>query len=196
MEFEEGKGLPWPREVPANWPKVPCDVMYCRCAGIKGEWYRGVGPEPIDSRAKGTLYRLVEMRVGWPIQAFQFERTLVMKDPRGTIGWIMDDPTSIWVGGIEVPRELAKPDEPATEAPCIRRIPVRPIWLGLLSATALHVVTIMGLIALPQRMMRWARQRNGCCQTCGYDMSNLAGCPECGSEQILTRARRSLGQSI
>lgn len=180
MDFSQGEDLLWPRAMPADWPPQPHNVMYCDSRGLKGEWYRGLGPEPPNLHENPTLFRLVEMRVGWPIQTFQFERTLVMPDARGTIGWLMDDSPSAWSGGLPIPDWVPKPDEPLTAAPCIRRVPIRPLWAGLLLTTGLHALALAGLAVIPRWAIRRSRQIRGRCPKCGYDRRSLAVCPECG----------------
>lgn len=183
MDFSQGQALPWPQAVPPDWPPQPHSVMYCDSSGLAGEWYSAHGQEPSNGLLNPTLYRLVKMRVGWPIRTFQFERTLVLPDPRGTIGWMMDDPVSVWSGGLPVPYRVPKPDEALTEAPCIRRVPIRPCWTGFFVSTGLHALALAGLAAAPPWMVHRLRRLRGQCTICGYDLRGMSVCPECGTRQ-------------
>lgn len=184
FDFSESEeSLPWPRSVPSSWPTQPVLMMRCEAHGISGEWFKAYGPEPPTLQANPTVYRLVELRIGWPLRTFQFERTLVLPDARGTIGWMMDEPESVWIGGLEVPDWMPGPDEPLPDAPQIRRIPVRPLWGGFAFAVTLHVIALLAIGLVPWWALRRLRAWRGRCMQCGYGPlpSADARCPECGS---------------
>ncbi len=68
-----------------------------------------------------------------------------------------------------------------------RRAPLRPVWPGFLINTLLYAGAAWLLLALPEgwRIARgrsvWQRRRRGLCPACGYDLSGLTACPECGA---------------
>lgn len=190
FDFSDGSQRDWPRRPPAHWPDAPVRVMYCREPGLSGGWYTGYGPEPADARQNETLFRLVEMRVGWPLHTFEYERTLELPDARGTIGWMMDDPKSMWLSGLPIPEWIPKRDESLTEAPCIRRIPVRPLWGGLAVAVTCHSIVLYVISCIPWWVVRCIRRARGLCASCGYDSRGVRGCPECGDGR---RAPRGVG---
>lgn len=62
------------------------------------------------------------------------------------------------------------------------RLPVRPIWSGLMADTALSSAAWAGVLASSGALLRFQRRRRGVCEHCGYDLRRQRdrGCPECG----------------
>jgi len=153
--------------------------MDCRMTMMNGEWFNGhVDPNIVD--VNPTLFRLVQIRVGWPLGCLAYERTLILQDARGTIEWVMDEPESPWRGGLAVPDWTPELSAPVNEAAFIRRIPIRPIWSGLLVNSALHAGLLGAGVWGAGRLARWRRRARGLCLRCGYDVRGLGRCPECG----------------
>lgn len=65
------------------------------------------------------------------------------------------------------------------------RIPLRPIWVGLLANTFFYGATVLALVA-GLRWMRTRRRRvRGRCVACGYELGEGVGvCPECGLDAV------------
>lgn len=184
MDFVDASRAGSPRRVPETWPQHAPRVMITAAPGLDGVWYSAHGPEPDDDSLNPTLYRLVSVRTGWPIRTFRYERTLEFPNARGTIGWHMDTPDSNWAGGIAIQQWMPRPEESASNEGSIRRIPLRPIWLGLCVATAAHALLMAGLLAAPSFIRRHLRAAGGRCPVCGYDKRGLSQCPECGNTQV------------
>jgi hypothetical protein len=98
----------------------------------------------------------------------------------------------VWDGGLPIPDWVPKPVEPVTDAPSIRRIPIRPMWTRFALATCVHAAALAGLVLGPRWATRRARRVRGRCLRCGYDRHDLSICPECGDT---TRASRAASAS-
>ncbi len=61
------------------------------------------------------------------------------------------------------------------------RLPLRPIFPGFYINTILWAVLVWLTILGPGQFKRWNRKRLGKCIACGYEIADLATCPECGS---------------
>jgi hypothetical protein len=63
-----------------------------------------------------------------------------------------------------------------------RRLPVSPIWAGLISNLLIWSIfwILLGLLWLTVRTAR--RKRRGLCLACGYAAEDLERCPECGTK--------------
>lgn len=63
-------------------------------------------------------------------------------------------------------------------------VPLRPMWRGL----ALNVVVFSGgwiaVLMFEYAGRRWNRVRRGRCRECGYEIGELAVCPECGRPKV------------
>ncbi len=59
-------------------------------------------------------------------------------------------------------------------------IPLRPNWPGLLANVPVHAAIWGVLLVAPGRVRAFIRRRKGLCAHCGYDVQELATCPECG----------------
>lgn len=180
MDFKKGELRPWPRAVNATWPERPDAVQYCESKMISGEWYSGSRSE--DAPDSGTSYDLVEVRVGWPFRTFTYERTLESSG-LGSILLLFDEPDSDWIGGLKVPAWLlswgSSPSGSFASEDRIRRIPLRPLWGGIVVVAGMHAVPIGAAWFGVAWAARWRRRRRERCERCGYDVRGLAVCPEC-----------------
>jgi hypothetical protein len=66
----------------------------------------------------------------------------------------------------------------ATDAP--RSIPLRPLPLGLLVCTLAWSPVGFALIVGGGRLRARLRKRRGLCTACGYNITGVTRCPECG----------------
>lgn len=118
-------------------------------------------PRPLHSRRAftGHVQSIVSTSAGWPWQAGQGRA-------------IMDGtPSRVWREGIPT----------VTIGPVAFKLPLRPIWLGLLGNTLFYAaIVLVMLVAL--RFHRTRRRRGrGRCVACGYELGEGVGvCPECG----------------
>lgn len=73
-------------------------------------------------------------------------------------------------------------DKDNSGSPRVRRLPLRPIWSGLLLDTSVFGACWFGVLFAPGSVRRWRRRCRGRCPRCGYDLRHdlASGCPECG----------------
>jgi hypothetical protein len=62
-----------------------------------------------------------------------------------------------------------------------RRIPLAPMWGGLVGNTLIFGMLIYFFVAISRGIRCRVRQKRGLCLACGYAVENLERCPECGS---------------
>jgi hypothetical protein len=133
---------------------------------------RDAGPRRDTARSAPSFFRQVPsspddrqvelFRAGWPLSCVEGRRTTLgsQRSARGLLA-------------VPLERIGAKP---------MRRVPLLPVWEGLLANTAffaaLFWLAVPGQIAL----RRGLRRRRGRCPGCGYDVAHAdhASCPECG----------------
>lgn len=185
-----GASVARPAQAPASWPDGPWSQDIASSLAIEMRWWEA--HEEVAESYYPTLYRWVEVRVGWPVRTFAYERSLKMPEARGTIGWQMDDPVSAWRGGADVPRWLRPAGSVSIEL-CVRRTPVRPLIGGFGAMVLVHAGALVGLTWVVRRWRAWRLWRTGRCPGCGYSRNGLARCPECGRELEGGRSARSVG---
>lgn len=61
-----------------------------------------------------------------------------------------------------------------------RIIPLRPIWLGFITNTAIFAGILWLAICGPFVLRRFLRNRRSCCSGCGYPVGTSEVCTECG----------------
>jgi hypothetical protein len=157
-------------------------VEEIRGTGVRAEWYSGWGPDPGGDQYP-IMYRILVMRTGWPLPAFQFETTLEAEGLGFLIPMELD---TRWVSGLEVPDDWLPEAEATSDAPRNRRIPVRPCWPGFLMDTMLMTGLMTLVIQGPSVLRRWRRRRRGLCLACGYSREGIpadGACPECNSRR-------------
>ena len=64
-----------------------------------------------------------------------------------------------------------------------RAMPLRPIWMGMITNTIFYAALCMAMLIAPGMVRRRWRRRRGRCAACGYDLRGQieARCPECGA---------------
>lgn len=124
---------------------------------------------------------IIRQRFGWPWRAAYWDTFACTPGPRSNPGLVnaffskaIDRAGPRY--GLAYPRWL-----PAGDRPAWRRLPVLPLWAGLLGDVALYtLVWAMGGFAL-RSARRWRRRTRGRCEWCGYTIGDAANvCPECG----------------
>lgn len=62
------------------------------------------------------------------------------------------------------------------------RLPIRPVWLGLMANAALYCAVFLLLFWWRGRRRQAGRRARNECEACGYALGGLPRCPECGQE--------------
>lgn len=176
----------------ASWwrtPRYMADVLPAPAAGrwMPGrQWgYREVGTEfPVmtdSGRLQAGWFTVWSTEFGWPAPALRWEtlnfRPMYDDQARGRIAEIQAafDDRAGWARGIVV-----GPPRPPSQQPL--RLPVSPIWSGLLVDSAAYGAVGWLVVFGPGALRRLSRRRRGACAGCGYDLRGLTPCPECGIE--------------
>ncbi len=100
-------------------------------------------------------------RTGWPFYALQYRESMDERPKPGPLA-------AVYLRGIELP--IAKG----------RRIPITPVWPGLLLNTLLYGSGIAAVGAITRTAIRSHRRGRGRCPVCNYPLGMLKVCPECG----------------
>lgn len=179
--------IQWPRKVEADWPQQPSSVSFSHSAFISGVWYQGYGENPIDRTINPTLFRLVVIETGWPMRAMVYERTLVMKDARGTIEAYMDECENGLACGVALPSWMPVAEKMMPDEFQFRRIPLRPVLIGFTINSLLWMTTMMFVIKTIRCGIKRLRNRSMRCAVCGYELPELTVCPECGADSLRQR---------
>ncbi|MGH7130879.1 MAG: hypothetical protein ACREJO_02915 [Phycisphaerales bacterium] len=173
----------WRGPVDEGWPRKPDGLMRARNMLIDADRFQAQAP---PERTGGTwrLYFRTEIHVGWPLRCAEYDRTYASRPPGDPLGsWFTDEPPSAWRHGLVVPRWLRWAHDDQAVASETRRIPLRPIWPGLVVNTLVNACVIGPLMLVPGWVRRRWRRRHGRCVGCGYSRAGLGGgvaCPECG----------------
>ncbi len=59
--------------------------------------------------------------------------------------------------------------------------PLIPVWPGFVVNVLAYGAICWMLLTAPGVAVRWRRKRRGLCRGCGYDMTGVETCPECGA---------------
>lgn len=174
-EYKQGEGIAWVTSVPAHWP------VAANSWGRVHWWNCTIDDQMVSTRAADSVARH-EFGGHWV-------RVLGWGWPRKSLGvvWLREEPITMDVegmpyreggirGGLPLPVRLQR-------GPWANRLPIMPIWSGLLINTLIYGVlggvVVFGPGAV-RRARRERRRRQGRCVACGYDLAGLPGCPECG----------------
>ncbi len=159
----------WFVDVPSHWPVAP----------VAGRVSVGIGRTDtivMDSFGIGQTmlksWRQEEVRVGFPLRSLRRVEFVI-----GSSGQ-SDDALHLsrFQTGLPLPAWLG------FDTAKDRRLPLLPLWPGLVANTLIYgLLWWLGLAA--RRMVICNRRfRRGLCPICRYDLgfNNTAGCPECG----------------
>ena len=115
-------------------------------------------------------------RFGWPFRSVYHDSlaTVPSSDPQ-----LLDDYFAAARPAMGIHLGIKAPDW-WPKAQGVHRLPLVPIWPGLLANTAIFAAAWFtpGFVWRTARTRR--RQRRHQCVTCGYDKASLTVCPECG----------------
>ena len=156
-------GRSWPRKVPMNWPaprglfassSLGHSVVFAHCDLQPAEQIE----DPIRFYIQGLE------QYGWPLRAIESE----IRSIQGTIERSAD------AGAVADFIDFGK--YPG------RRVPLRPIWSGVVVNTISHAAILWLFSPGPFALRRFVRRKRGLCVKCSYDLrgNSGAGCPECG----------------
>ena len=138
--------------------------------GLPPRWSRSRNkPSVADWINPDKVFRTYELAAGWPMTSFY-----------GTVEqrWSANDgPKFLW----SLPYTRLKNETPAF-------LPYRPFFPGVLvNALFYGSLAYLFWIAIIQRVGRTrnkSRSKRGCCESCGYDITGLSICPECGQSVV------------
>lgn len=121
-------------------------------------------------------------RFGWPFRSI-YHDTLAVAAMSGTVPTpdrqIQDEYFAAVAAEMGVRAGIKAPDW-WPKARGVHRLPLIPIWPGLLANTAIFAAAWFtpGFVWRTARTHR--RRQQGRCLACGYDTATLPACPECG----------------
>jgi hypothetical protein len=155
--FDEFKGIWMDKLESASWAEVP-------------HWSaaRASGAPKVESN--GVEFFIVDEARGWPCMS--------MRD-RLMFRYPLSQPaaTSIEVeGGLELSLRGALP----SGLPCVRVLPLTPIWPGFAINTLFYAAILWLSFAAPFALRRRRRIKRGLCPACAYPVGKSDVCTECG----------------
>lgn len=124
----------------------------------------------------GRVLTLWSSRFGWPMHALQrFELSSFGGNAdvtRASEALAREFPNR---GSLPLPTKLI---QPATGG--ATTLPAWPLWLGFAVDTTLYALLAAAIISAPAVLRRRAWRKAGKCTGCGYEITDLQTCPECG----------------
>jgi len=161
----------WECDVPSGWPTRCRHSVFGSTRGLT--WYRGIAS---DEEGDAVIdYEMTEVQVGWPFRSVRWRHGQVFDRHAATTEFI---------GGwwIPIPDWLEQLVASSTSKfHARRRLPIEPMWLGLLANTAMFGGTLWLLLRLRRTVRRWLRHRRQQCLECGYPIGRSELCTECGT---------------
>ena len=139
--------------------------------GLPPYWSCARMPAPSDARPKIDHF---EDARGWPLRSMMAMQTSVV-DTRYGFSVPLKRHWQIRLRGEQDPVQGGA-----------RWLPLRPIWPGFAANTLIYAALMWLLLAVPFRLRKLRRKRQGRCIKCGYDLrghssdSQSPVCPECG----------------
>ena len=160
----------WFVDVPAqHWPTAPEKGLV---AGGIGRTVTTVWAGGFLMVAEGDAWTQQEVRVGFPLRSLR--RVEVVNEPAVPA----DDALhlSLVQAGLPLPAWLII--DPTKD----RRLPLLPLWPGLVGNTLFYALLWLLGFAHLRLVICNRRFRRGLCPACRYDLgfNNAPGCPECG----------------
>jgi hypothetical protein len=160
----------WPPSTPRDWPRVQRSVVG-ECRGLN--YWLGASSDRGEGGHRD--FSLLEVQSGWPFRSLRWRAGTIFDPINGTGeslgGWWISIPD--WAEG------MTSANTPTFHAR--RRLPIEPMWLGLLTNTALFGGGLWLLLRLRRTVRRWLRHRRHQCLECGYPIGASDLCTECGS---------------
>ncbi len=164
----EGDG--WPSDPPADWPHAD------RWSTMSGFGFdsRGASANLKELVEKGnqdssfTYYHMDFYKYGWPARSVACRRLVTQQGPQ-----VKEFGESPLIRGFEA--NLFGYHTP------YQRIALRPLLLGFMINTLFYAALASATFCLARTMGRRVRDRKGMCPICGYNLTDLVDCPECGN---------------
>lgn len=144
----------WSAPVPKHWPQRPevGDVFEQRLGSVVDQY-----ATTTSATGHNGYCQLVVLSVGWPA------RSVFLAQYREE----QDRDSSTWTRGMLRLRSG-------------QTLPSQPHWAGFALNTAISASVITLIVLVLRWMQRRLRRRNCRCAKCGYDLTGVAVCPECG----------------
>lgn len=167
----------WTADRPAGFPEVSEFSQIDAIAGV-GITIVGIGTED-----QSNIFRLMRVRVGWPLKCFEgddWNHTTLAPDTSLPGAQMI-------VGGQSTYRHLAivLPDQiPLVTMSRGKFLPYGVVWGGLAANTLVYAVALFAMYAGFIWMRTRRRMGEGCCRACGYQLKELTRCPECGKAAV------------
>ncbi len=169
---------PLPRWLAPHWPAPTVHILMPGQDGL----FTLSGIRCASHTQSGEYYELVlwSYQFGWPLRSASWSLIAYVL-PSSGISEPLISQHKYYVANAGTHTGYAYGTQPPAGAGSPRRIPLTPIWTGLLANTALFTLTLF----LPVRLfalIRWLRRPPAhICTTCGYDSTGFPRCPECGN---------------
>jgi hypothetical protein len=133
-------------------------------------------------------HRVLVVEAGWPLPALAGERWSARDEGGANTG----QDTVMLVSALDASSMI---DSAAVSESAI--IPLRPIWPGLATNSALYAIGLwLALVILPRTLRTMIRRRGGRCPACGRHLPSdaRAGCSSCGWLRGLSNWREISGR--
>ncbi len=168
-----------------DWPGpgAPAVALPARGTGVATNWPARLETEEViafDPESRDTL-SLATRRDGWPWPALAQDSVYRLPHIPRWLGQQRMIPLSDGGPRIVSPPELT--EHYGSVALLGERLPYLPVWRGLIGNTLLFALVALPIVMTPGVIVRWRRVLPGHCAACGYDVTGLAICPECGARR-------------
>ncbi len=165
----------WRVQMRTGWPNEPYGRSEARAFGKRYEVMAGRIDFANASAPPGWLKGIYkEWRVGWPLPCLARHTWLSFgKNIPSGYGFAT---------GQEERGLVVLPQNGMFAGFRQRRLPIEPVWPGLILNTLFYAVFLWLLWSAPFAARRIIRRKRGHCLNCAYDLrgDSEGGCPECG----------------
>lgn len=169
--------LDWPVPVPTHWPE-PSGVAWSGSIGV--DWRSGMTSWDDPKHTVQALW------AGWPMKSLSWVQRETTDSAGARTTWSEGVGPLVPRAGNAGPGTMSNWGWAAGWVP--RQLPLSPVWLGSAVNTFLYAIGVwcLGAAAIlsARRWVRAHRSRRGACLRCGYPVSGLQGCPECGNGRL------------
>lgn len=156
---------------PPDWPAP--NVIARRTAIGRENWQFNYFADVSGSAQVTGDYATHLFRVGWPF--LTLENSTGYRDGAGPLADYWGQRTLVFPDRVRPAWTFRMGREYATY------IPTRPMWMGIVFNTIIYATLVGSSILLLGHLRRVRRRRRVLCVRCGYPVSGIAMCPECGT---------------